>query len=145
MSRRRGFTMIELVAGAAILVGLLAVSLQFFHATALHRRTTRQREVALQELANVMERLAVIRWQDLTTEKARQVQLSDVASRSLPGATLTIEVSQPAADKSAADKSAAEEPPAKRIVVALAWEDQSRRLGRPIRLSAWRYRNEGGP
>jgi hypothetical protein len=127
--------MLELMAGAAILVGLLAVSLQFFHATALHRRTTRQREVAIEELANVMERLAAIRWQDLTTEKARQVQLSDVASRSLPGAALTIEVSQPAADK----------PLAKRIAVALAWEDQSRRLGRPMRLSAWRYRNEGGP
>lgn len=133
MRNRRGFTMLEMVAGAAILMVLLAVSMQFLHATAVHRRATRQREVALEEMANLMERLAAIRWPDLTTERARQVQLSDVARHALPGAALTIEVTQPA-----------QEPSAKRIAVALAWEDQSRRLGRPMRLSAWRYRNEGG-
>lgn len=125
--------MIEMVAAGAILVALLAVSMQFLHATAVHRRTTRQREVAIQETANLMERLAAIPWQDLTVEKARQVQLSDIAGRTLPGAKLTIDVGQPA-----------EEPSAKRIAVALAWEDESRRLGRPVRLTAWRYRGTRG-
>ena len=138
MPRRRGFTMIEMVAGAAILAVLLAVSMEFFHATALYRRAARQRELATQEVANLMERLAAIPWQDLTPEKGGQVRLSDAARRALPGAKLTIEVSSPADER-------AGEPPAKRIAVALAWEDQSRRLGRPMRLSAWRYRNEGGP
>lgn len=157
MPRHRGFTMIEMVAAGAMLVVLLAVSMQFFQASAVHRRMTRQRELAIQEVANLMERLAAIPWQDLTAEKANQVQLSELARNSLPGAQLTIEVSQPAekpsdgkaaakpvAAKAADGKPSLEEPPAKRILVALAWEDASRRLGQPIRLTAWRYRNGGG-
>ncbi len=130
--------MVEMMAGAAILVALLAVSMQFLHATAIYRRATRQREVAIQEVANLMERLAAVPWQELTPEKVRQVELSEPARHELPGAKLTIEVG-PSPDDPSADKSSA-----KRIAVALAWEDQSRRLGRPIRLSAWRYRSEGG-
>lgn len=134
MPMRRGFTMLEMVAAAAMLLALLAVSLKFFHATADYRRTVRQREMATQEVANLMERLAAIPWKELTAGKAQRVELSELARRTLPGAKLTIEVIQPA-----------DEPAAKRIAVALAWEDASRRLGQPVRLTAWRYRGSGGP
>jgi len=129
---RRGFTLIEILAAGALLGVALVVSLRLVQVTADQGRAVRQREVAVQETVNVMERLCARRWQELTPETARKVQLSAQARDTLPGGELKIEITP-----------GAEQPESKRISVVVSWEDVPGRPNRPARLVAWRYRNAG--
>ena len=127
---RRGFTLIECLAAVALVAAVLALTMQLVHASAVQRRAVQQRELAIQELANLMERLSILPWQDLSPEKARSMQLSEHARGALPGAELTIDVT-----------ASSEGPQAKRILISLRWEDESGRPATPLRLAAWRYRD----
>jgi Tfp pilus assembly protein PilV len=128
MRNRRGFSLLESFAAMVLLAAMLTVSLQFLRALADHRRAVRQREAAVQETANVMERLCAQRWHDLTAETGKQVQLSPQASRVLPGGVLKVEITP-----------SNEKPECKRISVVVSWQDVPGRPNRPARLVAWRY------
>jgi hypothetical protein len=121
---------LELVAASALLGTLLIVCLEMFSAVAAQRRAADQRNCALVELGNVMERLAARPWPELTTSALAGQRLSDWATGQLPGAELQTEVSTPPG-----------EPSVKRITVTLRWEDRSRRLVAPLRLTTWKYRS----
>ena len=61
---RRGMTLLELVVAGALLGTLLVVCLQLLAATAAQRRAADQRQLAVLEVGNVMERLAARPWAD---------------------------------------------------------------------------------
>ncbi len=128
---RRGMTMLEILCAGAMLGALLVVCLQLFSAAAGQRRAAQQRQAAIREAANVMERLDGLSFDRLTPEGVGRVQLCDEARQALPGAELEIQLSTPAG-----------EPEARRITVLLRWQDRTGRPLRPVRLVAWRY---GGP
>ena len=125
---RRGMTVLELLFAGALLAVLMTVCLQMLSAAAGQRRAAEDRQTAIREAANLMERLSTVAWDDLTPEAVGDVQLSDEARRALPGGELEIQLSSPA-----------EQPEAKRIVVLLRWQDRAGRFVRPVRLVAWRY------
>ena len=129
MTTRRGMMMIELAVAGALLGTLLVVCLQLLSAAAAQRRAADQRQCALVELGNVMERLAARPWAELTTTAVAQERLSPSADRQLPGAELKIEVF-----------TLADEPNAKRITAALRWQDRSGQLGIPLTISTWKYK-----
>jgi hypothetical protein len=127
---RRGMGVLELLMAGVLLGTLMTVSLKFFAATAAQRCEQQQRQVAVQEVANVMERIAARPWKSLTTQGLNEIGLCEEAQARLPAAKLEIEVA-----------AMADEPVAKRIAVSLRWENSGHWV-RPVRLVAWRYQGE---
>lgn len=126
---RRGFSLIECGAAGAMVVVLLSVSLQFFVAVGGHSRAARWRQIACQEAAGALERLAERPWDALDAEKTRDIALSQEAQSVLPGGTLSLHIQ---AEKAGTLES-------RRITAEVRWEPQP---GHPesVQLVTWRYR-----
>ena len=107
---------------------MTVVCLQMLSAAAAQRRAAEERQTAIREAANLMERLGTVPFDRLTPEGVAAVQLSGEARRALPEAELEVQLSSPPG-----------QPEAKRIVVLLRWQDRTGRFLRPVRLVAWRY------
>jgi Tfp pilus assembly protein PilV len=126
---RRGMMMLEVIVAGVLLGALLVTCLQLVSATVAQRRAADQRQCAIQELANVMERIAARPWAELTTAALAAEKLSPTAGDQLPGAELKVEV-----------YTEAKQPDAKRITAALRWQDRSGRLVAPATITTWRYK-----
>jgi prepilin-type N-terminal cleavage/methylation domain-containing protein len=126
--RRRGMTLLELVVAAALLGTVMVVCLQMLAATTHQRKVADQRQLALLEVENAMERLAVRPWNDLTPQTPA-AQLSPAVRGRLPGADLKVEVTASAAESLA-----------KRIAVSLRWKDDSGQFTKPVTIVTWRWR-----
>jgi Tfp pilus assembly protein PilV len=107
------------VVGLAHLLGLVASQ----------RRTARQQATAVREAGNLMENLATRRWAQLSPDQMAKVRLSEDCLRCLPGATLRVDVN-------------AEDQDTKRVRVEIGWRGASGRRVEPVRLTAWRFRDE---
>lgn len=129
MINRRGFTLLEVTVASIIMAMMLTVCLQFFRATAAGRRAQEHRQTAIREAANLMERLTVRRWDELTPATVGRVRLSQEAREALPNGQLEIDLTE-----------SPEGPDAKRIAVLIRWEDRAGRPKLPVRLVAWKYR-----
>ena len=132
MKHRRGFTLLELFVAGALLGVLLTICLQLWGATAAQQRAVRQRQTALREAANLLERLATRPWTKLTAAELSGWTLSPAAEASLPDARLEIQIAEPA-----------EPVAAKRITVLIHWPDRDGRPPHAVRLVAWRHRPAG--
>jgi len=130
MVRRRGSSLLEVTAAGILLAMMLTVSLQFFRAMATQRRGLQARRTAVEEVANVMERLSARPWEELTAENVGQVEASPEVRQALPGSELKIDVLQTEG-----------EPEGKRITVAIRWPAGPEQPDRSVRLVAWRYRS----
>lgn len=133
-SQRRGFSLLEMFVAGTLVAILLSICLQVMKATAEQQRAIEHCQLAVQEAANLMERLCARPWPQLTPETARQLQLREEIRQVLPGAALAVSVVQPAG-----------EPEAKRIAVEIRWQGKPNRAMRPVRLVAWKYRSESSP
>jgi hypothetical protein len=123
--------MLQEVLAASVLVGaLLVVCTELLTAASARRLAADQRNCALLELGNAMERATARPWDELTPETLARERLSAWAERRLPAARLTIEVAAEGGP-----------PNAKRITAAIQWEDRARRQVVPQRLTAWKYRS----
>jgi len=127
-SKRCGISVLELLVAAVVLAVLMGLVAQMLTHLARQRRESERRMLAVQEVANVMERLAAEPLGDLTPERVQSISLSRQAERSLPGAELNIEVAVPD-----------DQPNAKRIRVELRWQNLAGETVAPVRLTTWRY------
>lgn len=124
---RRGVSLLEIGTAGILLAAMLAVSVQFFGATAAQRQAMQARRMAAQEAANVMERVCSRPLGKLTPESLGNMELSaDMQARLLEG-TLKIEVAE------------AEELAGKQITVVVGWLNRADRSDRSVRLVAWKY------
>ena len=123
--------MIELAAAGVLLAMILGICAQFFRATAAQRRGLEARRLALQEVANLMERLCALPWAEVDAEAVRPIELSEEARQAIPDGEVGIDVVQPDDD-----------PSAKRITVVLSWRPQPGQPPRCVRLAAWKYQTE---
>lgn len=126
---RRGITLLETMVAGILVVAMMTVCLQMLRATAAQHRATEDRQMAIQEAANLMERLSTRPWDELTPQNVQQMQLSPQARRTLIDAELEIQLNRPPDD-----------PAAKRITVSVRWSNRSGKAARTVRLVAWRYR-----
>jgi hypothetical protein len=109
---------------AAVLLGVaMALTVQILGWVVRERRAADRRAIAVQEAANVMERLAARPWVQLTPDTVGTETLTLEALRALPGAELSVAV--------------AGDPPLKRIGVQLRWRGRSGGFEAPVRLSSW--------
>lgn len=128
MNRRRAFTLIELTASCLVLAGLLTVCLQLVQATQAARRASSQRQVALEEASNALERIAALEFGELTVARAESLLPAEAIARRLPGGRVAVVV-DPSADAWGA----------KRVAVTVAWRSFSEEPEKTVHLVAWKY------
>jgi Tfp pilus assembly protein PilV len=126
---RRGIVLLEAVVAFGLLAVLITVCLQMLAATAAARRAAEQRAVALQEAANIVERIAAAPWDQISTERLAEVGLSSSVREILPGARveLTVEASNDAG------------PPGKHVELEISWTNAGGGSDTPVRLGYWAY------
>ena len=131
---RGGATILEMTVAAALVGTLLMLCLHLVSATAAQRRAMEQRQAAIFDLANVMERLTARPWQQLTPETAAKEEVAPATADLLPKAELKVAIVAPSND-----------PAAKRITASLRWQNRGGQFVEPLTLTAWRYnRGERG-
>jgi hypothetical protein len=126
---RRGFTLLEVTVAGVLLGTVMAVSVPTLGWIVQQRRASLQRQEAIAEVANIMERITLGPWEQITTENVETIKLAGETGRQLPGAKLRIGVEKEPAT-----------PDAKRIAIELAWKNRAGRNDAPVRLTAWVYR-----
>lgn len=124
MARRAAFTMIELSAAVAVLAALLAVAVQVLGWVGRARRELERREIALQEVGNVMERVAGHPWNQRTDAALRAIELSPEARAALPQGRLAVHVRDGGIVRQ------------KRVIVEVDWAAGTQPVA-PVRLVAW--------
>lgn len=119
----------------AIASVVLVSVVQLVALIARQQRTHQRRALAALEAGNLMELVMSWHWDDLTPERLTALRLPDGSREWLPGAQLRVQA--------ATEGSGGE---CRRIEVQVDWRHEARRFGEPVRLVAWRYRNqEAGP
>jgi hypothetical protein len=130
MMTRRGAMLLEMIVAGSLLGTLLVICAQLLAAAAAGRLAADQRQCALAELANVMERVAARPWSELTDAAVAKEQLSPSAVSQLPAAELALEIATEPNDSDA-----------KRITIRLGWQDRAGQRPGPLTLTTWRYRD----
>jgi Tfp pilus assembly protein PilE len=128
MKSRRGMSLLEMAVAGVLLVVLAAVCVKFFAAAALQRKGMEQRQTALREAGNIMERLFARPYDELTAESAAKITLPAEVVHYLPKAELKIDLA-----------AAGEGSPGKRISIVIRWQDSEGQWVEPARLVAWRH------
>jgi Tfp pilus assembly protein PilV len=120
-----------------VALGLLAVGLtctvQVLSWMAAERRDSQHRQFALQAAANCLERLSAEPWDALTPARIEALKLGEAVEQSLPGGKLEVEVLTDLQQRDA-----------RRIVVEVGWKGRTGMREGPVRLVAWRWRQQAG-
>jgi Tfp pilus assembly protein PilV len=128
-SRRRhrgAFTACEVALAVFLLAVAMTTTVQVLGWVASERRAVERRQLAIQEVANLMEHVTAQPWDQVTPDSARALSLSEEIRRALPGPELTIDVQE-------SDAPLAE----KRVAIRLRWHNRAGLWEAPVRLSAW--------
>jgi hypothetical protein len=130
-SVRSGGAIVEVTVAIFVMFFVLAAYVQLSTAAMRQRTVVERRQIAIQELANVVETAMASPWSETTTEKLAATPLSSVAAAQLERSQLTIEVVD------------LQNPlPAKRIRVQLTLTDSTGSPLPPLQLIAWKYQSE---
>ena len=123
----RGALLLELVISGLLLATVISAVIPSLAWIARERQMTRQRQEALLEVGNVMERVMTLEWEDLTPRRAAKIELSQSLREQIPDARLTVAVT----DDTAAN--------ARRVLIELRWDVVPGRPAPPVRLVSWVY------
>lgn len=129
-SSRRGFSVVELMVATSLLATAFALLAPTLSWVRHQRRLADDRQLALLELSNVAERLALVPYDELTVERLTEANLSPEGAAALPTAKFTASLAEE------------DDPPAKRITLNLAWQADGVRPSAPLRLVIWRFSEE---
>jgi hypothetical protein len=133
---RRGSLLAEVAMGTVMVMIAMTLTVKVLGYAGSQRRAADHRQRAVQEAANVMERITAYPYDEITPERARELALSPSARQSLPHAELAVAVGdeQPGASRAA-----------KRISVRLRWHGRSGEWESPVRLTTWVERRRAAP
>lgn len=112
----------------AIMVAAVLLA-QLMATAAFQRRLAEQRRLALQEVSNRLERVALLPWDRLKADEIEALPLCGPVQRALPDPKLTATVTDEQAGTVAA----------RRIDVQLVWHNAAGMAVEPVTLSAWRF------
>lgn len=133
-TKRRGVTLFEMVITlgvVGVLTGLILPTMRWMN---LQQRESERRVAAQEEVRNVVERAAVLPWDELRQEVVKEWKVSpDVANR-LPEPQLKVAV----------DDQPDTAPPARRLHVELTWKAGASATATPVRVTAWFHPREEG-
>jgi len=131
---RRGMTVLELLVALFVLTTAMAALVQLLTVTAGQRRLLEQRRVALQEVANQGEHVALLHWNETAGDKLTSWQASADLQAVLPLAKCTAAVGDEAGP-----------PAAMRIRLSVMWTNAAGQPVDPVTLTVWRFAPEGQP
>lgn len=131
---RRGSLLAETAMSAVMLMIAMSLIARVVGWTAADRRNLDRRQWAVQEAANLMERLTARPFEALTADAVKDSALSPEAARTLPDAKLDVEV---------ADHDPIGGEDSKRITLGLRWRNRSGNWDAPVELTSWVYRRKG--
>jgi hypothetical protein len=126
--RRRASTLIECVMALTVLGAAMMLAVEGLSLLAAQRRTSDRRQAALVELDQVLERVAVAPWDELTSENIGAWKLSERFRAPADDACVIAEVADEAGP-----------PAAKRLSVSLHWTASGVDETSPP-LVFWRYK-----
>lgn len=129
--RRRGMTMFELTVALFILTTAMLMIVQLMAATANQRRVVDQRRVALREVANQAERVALLSWEQIAPEELRTWEPSTDLQRALPRARCEAKVTEEPGL-----------PTARRVQLSVTWPDAAGQEVEPATVTLWRFAEE---
>lgn len=89
-------TLFELVVALFVLTTAMVAIVQLLAVAASQRRTIDQRRVAMTEVANQAERIALLPWSKLSPDESSTWDLSAEFRKTLPQATTTMEIREEA-------------------------------------------------
>lgn len=128
-SSRPGTLLLELLVAGALLGIVMSATIPTLGWLVRQRKFNQERQAAILEVGNLMERLTMLDWNDLTSERAAQFQLSEPLEKRLSEPRLTVVVET-------------EDDAAKRVLIRLSWQIGPGRAAPPVWLTAWVYRKE---
>jgi type II secretory pathway pseudopilin PulG len=131
---RRAMTLFELTIALFIMTTVMAAIVQLVAVTAGQRRTLNQRRLALLEVANQAERIALSDWDDTSAGKLATWRPSDELTAALPQARCTVAVSDEAGP-----------PAARRIRLTVTWTNSVGQELDPASLTIWKFPEETHP
>jgi Tfp pilus assembly protein PilV len=133
---RRGAMLAEVAIGTIMVLIAMTLTVKLLAYVGSQRRAAEHRQRAVQETANVLERITAYPYDEITAERARNWVLSPQAKQSLPGADLAVTIAEehPGAGRSA-----------KRIAVRLRWHGRSGDWESPVRVTTWVERGRPSP
>jgi hypothetical protein len=114
--------------GCALVAVLLTLCVQLLSITALARRDSERRAIALQQAANLIERVSVMPFDEITPDSLNDIKLPAEVDSILPGGAVTWFIEEEPGDV-----------PAKRVRVEIAWAGGGGRAEAPARLTYWVY------
>jgi hypothetical protein len=131
---RRGMTLLEVGVALVVLAGAMLALAQLVGLTVRQRRLADQRSIALQEVANEAERLAVAPWDGLAPDQLTSWKPSAELAAMLPAADCRVQVQDEPGP-----------PVARRVKLRVAWTNAVNEEVMPVELTFWRYAEETRP
>lgn len=132
--RRRGISVLEVTLALMILTVSITGLVQLLATAAGQRRTSETRRLAAQEVANQAERIALLTWDELTTDRLAALRPSELLTAAVPSASLRTAVETEAGP-----------PESKRVRIEIQWTDPSGQTVEPIGLTIWQFHRESAP
>lgn len=127
-SARCGSLLIELVISGLLLGIVMSAIIPTLGWLVRERKTSQERQAAILEVGNLMERVSALGWEELTPERAAQFKVTDALARQLPDAKLAISIEVEDAEN------------AKRVLIELTWEIARGHPSPAVRMATWVYR-----
>jgi hypothetical protein len=126
---RRASLLLELVISGIVLGMVMSAALPALGWIARERQLTRQRQAAILEVGNLMERITLVDWDDLTPRRAASFEISDRLREQLVDSELKVSLTADDSDEGS-----------KHVLIELYWDVVPGRLAPPVRLTAWVHR-----
>jgi hypothetical protein len=125
-------SLLEITLAAGLLGVLMTVSVQMLRVMGDRQRAAERRATALQAAQALAEQLENRPWDQLTANAADEISIPEVVARHLPGAKLSVTVTEES-----------EPVVAKRVQLELQWNGPRGQPVAPIRLTTWSFPDSG--
>ena len=130
----KGFTLVELI-GTSLLLGILfSMTIPMLVIVAHERRSTQQRQFALQHLANLLEQSVTRDWNELIP-----------GDLPIPIADPDLLVVLPGLEEHLTVKQIDLEPVSRQVIASIKWQNHSGQMNSNLELSAWVYPMKEAP
>lgn len=128
LRRRRGYALVEIAMAVMVLMAAMSLAVKVLAGVGQQRRATERRLLALQELANAVERVNAEPFDALNAGRARELSrpaAHSALSKADWQAELTADDAGPVAGK--------------RVTVRVRWKGPSGEWSAPVSLTTWVY------
>lgn len=125
---RSGFTVVETVCTCLLLSILFTMTIPALLMVARERKSTEQRQFALQHVANLLEEVATREWSELKLGEAAIPEAEPDLMSILPELKRTMVITE-----------SDTKPVCRQITATIRWQNQAGQHVAPIRLSTWIY------